>query len=118
MLARIMKWISSVALLQMAVFSNDSGSYQLLFGFLVFMGAIVVLQQAIGAHKYLWAAGFVAIALVFNPIAPFFLASDNWFPLAALVCTSVFMLSLTALKTRPLLSMASITDRNPGSESL
>jgi len=35
-----------------------------------------------------------------------------------LVCLMTFLISLGALKTRPTLSIPSITDRTPGSESL
>jgi hypothetical protein len=38
--------------------------------------------------------------------------------LIVVACIAPFAISLFALKTRPLLSVASIKDRNPGSESL
>ena len=113
-----MKYVSSAVLLLMAAFSGAADGYQLLFSVVVFMGAMIVLQQAVGAQKYLWAAGFVAIALVFNPAAPLFQAAGAWFPIMALACTAVFSVSLIALKTRPVLSIASITGPTPGSESL
>lgn len=118
MLAKIMKWISSVALLLMAVFSGGPQSYNLLFSFLVFMGAVIVLQQAVGAREYLWAAGFVAIALLFNPVVPIPRPTGDLFLLMIFVCLAPFAISLAALKTQPLLSIPSITDRCPGSESL
>jgi hypothetical protein len=113
-----MKWISSAALLTATVFWGVALDYELLLTVVVFLGAIVVLQQAVSERKYVWAAGFGAIALVFNPAAPLFQASGDWFRVTALVCTAVFAISLIALKARPVLSIASITDRTPGSESL
>jgi hypothetical protein len=113
-----MKWISSAALLTATVFWGVALNYALLLTVVVFLGAIVVLQQAVSERKYVWAAGFAAIAIVFNPAAPLFQASGDWFRVTALVCTAVFAISLIALKARPVLSIASITDRNPGSESL
>jgi hypothetical protein len=118
MLPKIMKWISSATLLLAGVFWGVALDYELLLTVVVFMGAIVVLQQAVSEGEYLWAAGFAAIALVFNPAAPLFQASGDWFRMMALVCTAIFAVSLTALKTQPILSIASITDRTPGSESL
>ena len=82
------------------------------------MGAIIVLRHAVCDREYLWAAGFAAIALIFNPAAPAFQASGDWFRLLAFACMAVFPVSLTALKTRPVLSIPSITERTPGSESL
>jgi hypothetical protein len=113
-----MKWISSSTLLLAAVFWGVALDYELLLTVVVFMGAIVVLQQAVSEREYFWAAGFAAIALVFNPAAPLFQASGDWFRITALASTVVFAISLIALKTRPTLSIASITDRTPGSESL
>jgi hypothetical protein len=118
MLSKIMKWVSSAVLLLMAAFSGAAEGYQLLSSLVVFLGAIIVLQEAVGEREYVWAAGFLAIALIFNPAAPVFQASGTWFPIMALVCTAVFSVSLVALKTRPVLSIASITGRTPGSESL
>ena len=118
MLPRIMKWISSAALLLATVFWSIALDYELLLTVVVFMGAVVVLQQAVSERRFVWAGGFAAIALIFNPAAPLFHASGDWFRMMALACTALFAVSLTALKTRPALSIASITDRAPGSESL
>jgi hypothetical protein len=67
--------------------------------------------------KYVWGVGFLALAVLFNPAAPvplthrLFLGLE-WFSIGA------FLVSLAALRTRPLLSIPSITDRTPGSLSL
>jgi hypothetical protein len=113
-----MKWISSAALLLATVFWGAAVDYELLLTVVVFLGAIVVLQQAVSEREYSWAAGFAAIALIFNPAAPLFQIAGDWFRLTAFACTAVFAISLAALKTRPVLSIASITDRNPGRESI
>lgn len=118
MLAKIMKWVSSITLLLMAAFSPAANGLELLFSFLVFMGAIIVFLQALGEKQYAWAGGFIGIAMAFNPAAPLFGALGSWFSMMALACAAIFAVSLLALKTRPVLSMASITDRTPGSESL
>ncbi len=118
MLPIVMKWIASSALLLATVFWGVALDYELLLTVVVFLGAIVVLQQAVSERRFIWAGGFAAIALVFNPAAPLFQASGGWFRMTALACTALFAISLAALKTRPVLSIASITDRTPGSESL
>lgn len=118
MLAKIMKWVSSITLLMMAAFSPAATGFELLFSFLVFMGAVIVVQQAVGERQYTWAAVFAGIAVAFNPVAPLFGASGSWFSMMALACAAIFAVSLIALRTRPVLSIASITDRTPGSESL
>ncbi|MFB3829181.1 MAG: DUF6804 family protein [Bryobacteraceae bacterium] len=114
---KITKYVSIAALLLAAVFWNVAATYQLALNVIVSMGAGVVMVQAAQARKYRWAAGFAFIALLFNPVAPLF-------PLAGLslmlVLLSIipFAVSLAVLKSQPLLSMPSITDRNPGSQSL
>ncbi len=40
-------------------------------------GAIVVVKQAVRAKQYLWAAGFVGMALLLNPIVPIFTPAGN-----------------------------------------
>ena len=118
MLPEIMKWISSATLLLAATFWQTAMDYELLLTAVVFLGAAVVLRQAIQEREYYWAVGFAAIALVFNPAAPLFHASGSAFRLTTVVCTVIFLFSLVALKTRPLLSIPSITRRHPRSESL
>jgi hypothetical protein len=118
MLANIMKWISISALFLAVTFWRSAANYQLLLDFVVFMGAVVVVMQAVRAREYRWAAGFVAIALLFNPVVRFWGAPGVLPLLIVVVCIVPFAISLVKLKTQPLLSMPSITDRNPGSESL
>jgi len=119
MLVKIMKWVSIAALLLTALFRRSAANYQPLLDFVVCMGAIVVVQQqAVRAKKYLWAAGFLVIAVLFNPIVPVPKPSGNLSLLMVSVCIATFAISLVALKPQPLLSIPSITDRNPGSESL
>jgi hypothetical protein len=118
MLAQIMKCISISSLFLTAITWRSAANYQLLLAFVVCMGAVVVVMQAVRAKEYSWAAGFVVIALVFNPVV-LFLRPPGVFPLLIVaVCIAPFAISLFALKTQPLLSIPSITDRNPGSEAL
>ncbi len=107
----------SVAALLVALLWRPSVNYQLLLQFVVCVGAIAVVLQAGRAHKQLWAAAFVAIALLLNPAVPIPL-SRNMSQWVNVVCLATFVVSLAALKTNPMLSISSITDRTPGSEAL
>jgi len=114
-----MKSVSIAALLLAAMSWRSLTSYQLLLlDLAVFMGAVVVAQQAVRAKRYLWTAAFVAIALLFNPVVPVPRPTADLFLLMIFVCLAPFAFSLAALKTQPILSIASITDRTPGSQSL
>ena len=116
--AKIMKWVSIAALLMTALVWRSAPNYQLVLGFVVCMGAIFVVQQAIQARKYFWSAAFVAIAVLFNLMVLVLNPSGNLSLLMDLVCIAPFAISLSALKTHSLTSILSITDRNPGNKSL
>jgi len=122
MLTKLMKGASIAALLFTALFWRVAVHYQLLVEFVVCLGALIVVMQAFRAKQYEWAVGFMAIAVLFNPIVPVFrlgLSHELWI-LIVLACVAAFALSVnaTAVKPRVLLSIPSITDRNPGSVSL
>ena len=51
-----------------AMFWNTAPEYQLMLAFVVCMGAIVVFQQAVRAKEYPWAALFLVVAVLFNPV--------------------------------------------------
>jgi hypothetical protein len=97
MLTKIMKWVCISALL-LAVIWRSSANYQILLEFLVCLGAVLVVLRAWRMGKYPWAAGFVAIAVLFNPIAPIVLPHPIlvW---ADLLCLVSFVLSLAVLRT-------------------
>lgn len=118
----MMKWLTMAVLLAAAVLWRSAASSQLaqfLLGFVVCLGASLVALQAVKAGRYVWAGGFTAMVLLFNPLAPVVPfdggALGRWLVLLAAV---PFAVSLTTLRTQPLLSMASITDESPRSRSL
>jgi hypothetical protein len=116
-----MKWLTITALLTAAMLWRSAANSQFpqfLLGFVVCLGAVVVVMQAVRAKKFIWAGGFAGIALFFNPLLPVLPFNGEWGRLLVLVSIAPFAVSLAALKTQPLLSIPSITDRNPGSESL
>lgn len=118
MFATIMKSVSIAALLVAAMSWRSAPDYQLWLDLAVFMGALVVAQQAVRAKHHLWTAAFVAIALLFNPVLSVPRPTGGLFFLLIFVCLAPFTISLGALKTPRLFSIPSITDRCPGSESL
>lgn len=121
MLTKIMKWITMAALLLAAMLWRsvaDSQLPQFLLGFVVCFGAGVVLMQAIRSDKWVWAGGFAVIALLFNPLVPVLPFNVDWGRFLLLASIGPFAVSLAALKSRPLLSIPSILDQDPGSESL
>jgi hypothetical protein len=61
---------------------------------------------------------FLSIALLFNPAIPVIPLANRLGLLTIVLAAAAFAVSLTKLKSQPLLSIPSITDRNPGSESL
>jgi Family of unknown function (DUF6804) len=116
MFTKIMKLVCVGALL-LAAFWVASPGVEILLDILICVGAVMVSTQAVARTKYLWAAGFVAIAVLFNPIVPV-VPSPNVFLVLDAACLLAFLLSLAALKRQPKLSIPSIPNRTPGSESL
>ena len=116
MLTKIMKWVSISSLL-LALVWRPSTPYQVVLEILICVSALMVVAQAWRAEKYLWVAGFAAIAVLFNPAIPVGISRTGFFVLDAL-CIVTFLVSLAVLKTHRRLSIPSITNRTPGSESL
>ena len=116
MVTRFMKWLSIGALL-LGLLMRSSGTYRIALELVVCVAALAVVAQAFRSGKYLWGAGFVSIAVLFNPVAPFTL-SGSMFLWLDLACVATFALSLAALKARPLLSMQGIIHPHRQTESL
>jgi len=113
-----MKWVSIAALMIAVVFWKSAADYQVELGAVVSVAAAVALMEAFQAKKYRWAASFFLIALLFNPVVPVFLLSGGVGLCLVMLSMAPFAISLVALKPHPLMSIPSITDRNPGSQSL
>ncbi len=116
MFTKIMKFVCAGVLLLTAFWVATPG-VKILLDIVVCVGALMVATEAVARPKYLWAAGFVAISLLFNPIAPVAL-SRNVFLVLDVACLLAFLISLETLRSQPVLSIPSITNRTPGSESL
>lgn len=115
MLTKFMKWVSFAALI-LALIWRSSASLQIAVEFVVSVGALLVVAQAMRARKYLWVAGFMAIAVLFNPIAPVALSRTMSLGLV-LISIAAFLASMAALKRQPVISMPSIANLKPGRES-
>lgn len=111
-----MKWIS-IAGLALAGFWRSSESYQVILGFVVCTSAVMIVMEAVKGRKYVWASLFGAIALIFNPIEPFTFSPRYilWIDLASV---AMFLVSLAAVKRKPILSVQSITNRLPRTQAL
>jgi hypothetical protein len=116
MLTTFMKWTAGAALLGSLLLPVSPG-YHAMLQLLVAAGAVAGLLQAAALREYSWMVAFGVVACLFNPVLPIGLPSG-----VAMVLNTVtfllFGLSLKLLKTHPELTIASITDRMPGSESL
>ena len=117
-LTRIMKWAAIAALL-LAIFVSATATNVILLRFVIGAGAILVTLEASLVRRYVQAAGFVIIAGVFNPIVPIMFSRLTAICLD-LAVAGMFVATLTILRIPelPRLSMPSITDRAPGSQSL
>ena len=116
MLTKIFKLSSVVALLAVIVLRPTPG-YALLTEFLVCAAAVMAAVESFQTGKAGLAIVFVLMACAFNPVFTLGLSRGLLLGTATL-SLGAFLLSLFTVTTRPRLSMASITDRTPGSESL
>jgi hypothetical protein len=118
MITRAMKIASIAVLMLSAIFWDYLPPFGLAMRFVVSVSAFLVAKQAGAAGKRYWVAGFYAIAVIFNPLLPLFRPAGGLSFLLVCASAATFAVSLYKLKSRPLLSIPSITDRTPGSESL
>jgi hypothetical protein len=115
MFAKIIKAVAAAGLLT-ALFWK-SPNYTTLLSFFVCVAALVVVGQAIQSRNPIWIAIFLAVCALFNPVFPVAM-SRNVYLITNIICAALFASSLALLKTMPRMSIVSITDRTPGSESL
>jgi hypothetical protein len=97
MITKIVKWVSLPALLIASMFSRSAASYELLVDFVICLGAIIFVQRAVRLREYFWAAGLVAIAVVFSPL----LLVVKIFLLMGFTCIATFVTLLAAFRKQP-----------------
>src|SRR5690242_20233991 len=115
---RVVKWLCIAVLFVAFVLWQRITEYEFLLRAVVCSGAAVVAFQAFHSAKHRWTICFLVIALLFNPAIPVLPLANTLGLVAIVLAAAAFAVSLTRLKSLPLLSIPSITDRNPGSESL
>jgi hypothetical protein len=116
MLTKVIKWSAIVALVGVAL-SRSLPWFGVVLQFVVAVAAVVVLTQAAKMRRYLWMMLFLIVACLFNPVFP--VPFSNYMSnMATTFAALLFFFSLELLKPTPRLSIASITDLMPGSESL
>jgi uncharacterized protein DUF6804 len=116
MLTKILKLIA-IAVLIVGLFWRPLVDYRTFLQFVVSAAAAAVLVQAAHMRQYLWMIFFGLAACLFNPVLPIGFSDQTSIVLSSLTLL-LFFFSLQLLKPKPRLSIASITDRMPGSESL
>ena len=113
---KITKYVAMASLLTILVWRSAS-DVRLVLTFMVCAGAILIAVQAFRAQQPAWMALFSAIALLFNPVLPIRMPTGIAF-WSDLTCLVMFAVSLFLVNQPVKMSIASITDRTPGSESL
>lgn len=103
----VMKWVPILAPLLAVVFWHFAPTYQGELNIVVSVAAAAVLIQAFQAKKYRWAAGFLGIALLFNPVMPVFPLAGGLSLSLVVLAIAPFAISLVALRRQPLLSIPS-----------
>ena len=93
---RIIKWVSIPVLLFASIFARYAAAYEFTLNVVVCLGAVVCVQRAVQL-KFSWAAGFVAIAVVFSPLS----LVDKIFLLMGLICMAGFLTLFAAFRTHP-----------------
>ena len=116
MFTKILKWTAIAALIG-GLFWHRFENYGTLLQFVVSAAAIAVVAQAVAMRRYVWMILFLLVACLFNPVLPLGLSNYS-FMLLSVFAVLLFFVSLQLLYTQPRLSVASITDRMPGNESL
>ncbi|MFZ0479236.1 MAG: DUF6804 family protein [Terriglobales bacterium] len=116
MLTKIIKWSAIVALIGGGV-EYSVFSYRLLSQFVVVAAAAVVLTQAARMRQYVWMTLFLLVVCLFNPVVPVPFSSYI-FGVVSIFAVLLFFFSLELLQPKRKLSIASISNRRPGSKSL
>jgi hypothetical protein len=93
----MIKWAALPVLLLVSMLSRFTASFEFAVDLAICAGAIVFVQRAVRAKEYLWAAGFVPIAVVFSPVT----LAVKIFLLLGFLCTGIFLTMLAVFRLRP-----------------
>ena len=98
-MTKTMKWLS-VTMLLLAVFRLPVASHETLLSIVVFASGLLIVAQAVRSRKYLWAIGFLAIALLFNPVVSIALSGRDVLWLNG-IGLAAFLMAALAFDGRP-----------------
>jgi hypothetical protein len=97
MLTKTMKCGFVAGLLLASMSWHSETNYQLLLDVVVYMSAIVMVQQAVRAQEYLWAAILAGMVLLLNPVMPVFTPAGNLIVFFFLLALSPLVIGFAAL---------------------
>ncbi len=96
-ITKIVKYASLPALLVGSALPFYSVRYESAVNVVVCLGAILVAYRSVRLEEYFWAAGWVAVAVVFSPL----LLSVKIFLLMGLACIVIFATLVAAFRKQP-----------------
>jgi hypothetical protein len=111
-----MKWMS-ITMLLLAVFQLPVANHPTLLSIVICASSLLIVAQAARSGKYPWAVGFLAIAVLFNPVVPIARSGRDVLWLNG-IGLAAFLTAAFALKAGPARTMLSITSDLPRRESL
>lgn len=94
------KWVSVATLVAAIVFGSQLGYYGIIVRFVLTIGAIVVMLDAVHFRHYTFATVFGTLALLYNPVLPVMDFSDFWQFVFMMLSAALFIISLTWRKAR------------------
>jgi hypothetical protein len=97
MLTKTIKCAFVAGLLLASMSWHSETNYQLLLDVVVYMSAIVMVQQAVRGQEYLWAAVLAAMVLLLNPVVPVFTPAGNLISFLFLLIFSPLVIGFAAL---------------------
>ena len=92
---KAVKWFSIAALLITAGVWSELLPYQIVVSFLVAVGAMVVMFQAVHTGHYIFAAVFAALVALYNPVIPIVSFSGEWQRVVVVSSALPFVASLS-----------------------
>jgi len=94
-------WLKVVAIFLLigALFSIPYFAYYQLMNWVVVGAALVTAWQAHAYNKGAWMWLFILVAVIFNPLAPFYFRTDVW-QIADIVVAVLFMISFIFIRTK------------------
>ena len=98
--AKLTKY-ATIAVLFLAVIGwSYAADYHIFVRFAVCLGSVRIASLAISARKYAWAAAFVAMAVLYNPVLPVFALSGNVDLFLVIATLALVIASFLVLKPR------------------